>query len=75
MLIIRLLVCENCIKPVKFQVTSKHVSPEDKRVVFRSRDKNGATNIMIIAKYYFQYRQWHPCFNHKPPIHQETGYV
>lgn len=46
----RLLVCSNC------------VSSENKRITFRSRDKNAAINIMNIAKCYLIYGCRHPSF-------------
>ena len=53
----RLLVCEKCVNQ-----STKHVSCENKRIVFRSRDKNAARNIMNIGKYYMFYKQRHPNF-------------
>jgi hypothetical protein len=55
----RILVCDNCVKQnIKVGSNpSKHVSPEDKRVVFRTRDKNSAKNILLIGKDWIQYRQ------------------
>lgn len=49
-----LLVCSNC--SPKFPNVFKYVSHEDKHTIFRNRDKNGAINIMNLAKYYIKYK-------------------
>ncbi len=50
----RLMVCSNC------------VSSENKITTFRARDRNGATNIMNIAKYYLETGEIHYGFKHIP---------
>lgn len=65
----RLFVCGDC---VKSNVTSENVSLENKRIVFRSRDKNAATNILNVAKYYFWYKQRHPYFDFRSSCYQVT---
>jgi hypothetical protein len=71
----RILVCDNCIKCSSKTVLdpSKHVSSENKRVVFRTRDKNAARNILRIGEDWIFYRQRRPaftntsnCFFHHP---------
>jgi hypothetical protein len=60
----RILVCENCIKCSNKTVLdpSTHVSSDNKRVVFRTRDKNAARNILRIGEDWIFYRQRRPAF-------------
>jgi hypothetical protein len=71
----RILVCENCIKCSSKTVLdpSKCVSSDNKRIMFRTRDKNAARNILRIGEDWIFYRQRRPaftntsnCFFHHP---------
>lgn len=54
-----LLVCSN-----RSSSVSECVSPENKHITFRNRDKNGVINIMNLAKYYMRYKARPPVFCH-----------